>query len=82
MSPAFYSQVIEHSAIACVNEGTAALGRVRPTGETPADRPSSYLRVLSKSERVFDVHPEIAHRALDFGMAKQTRVILRLNLRH
>jgi hypothetical protein len=25
--------------------------------------------VLSKSERVLDVHPEIAHRALDLGVA-------------
>lgn len=43
---------------------TAGVSRVRPRGETPLDRPTSYLGVLSESKRVLDVHPEIAHRAL------------------
>jgi hypothetical protein len=39
---------------------------------SPIGRPPSYLSVLSKCERVFDIHSEIAHRALDFRMAQQS----------
>jgi hypothetical protein len=41
-----------------------------------------YLGVLGERERVFDVDAEIGNRTLDLGVAEQTRVILRLNLRH
>src|ERR1700729_3962895 len=59
-----------HEAVISRQTLRSARSRVRPTGETPADRPTSYLGVLSETERVLDVHPEIAHRALDLGMTQ------------
>ena len=40
-------------------DGSGAAYEPSPVGRTPA-----YLSVLSKGERVFDIHPEIAHGAL------------------
>jgi len=38
--------------------------------------------VLGEREGVLDIDAEVANRALDLVVAQQTRVILRLNLRH
>ena len=43
----------------------------RPAGDYPPTRPALYLCVFSESERVFDVHPELAYRALDVRMAEE-----------
>ena len=48
-----------------------AWGRVWPTGDPPADRPLLYLCMLGEIECVFDVHPKIAHCALDLGMTEE-----------
>src|SRR3954453_16236797 len=46
--------------------GSGAACRLSPT-----DRPASNLCVLGEGERVFDVHPEVAHGALDLCMTQE-----------
>ena len=47
------------------------LGSGAACRQSPAGRPASYLCVLGESERILDVHPEVAHRALDFGVTQE-----------
>ena len=53
-----------------------------PPGDDPQTASSSYLGVFSQSQRVFDIHPKIAHSALDLRVTQQSRVIMRIHLCH